>query len=262
MKRTLIIATIALVSLGLGYFIWTVKNSVDEKFAVIDNITSTPDSSSATISKDTAENKAIASAEQACSYENATSDLGIGIMIAPTTFEIFEDASLTKKRSTINMYEDEGKINFCSMFFKPDYGIMHFACLENGKNSYKVLTGFSDQKFLPKQKGYEFKTWEKYILESFGVRRKLEITPMQSLKESPNENSKDLEIPDEHELFCPMALKGDWIQVKYDCFYNLESNEHEGEPCHNYIDKCDKPLTGWIKWKNKNDLLIDIFLMP
>ena len=37
MTRTLIIVTVALVSLGLGYFIGTVKNSVDEKFAIVDN---------------------------------------------------------------------------------------------------------------------------------------------------------------------------------------------------------------------------------
>jgi hypothetical protein len=35
MKRTLILVTVALVSLGLGYFIGAVKNAVDEKFATI-----------------------------------------------------------------------------------------------------------------------------------------------------------------------------------------------------------------------------------
>jgi hypothetical protein len=38
MTRTLIIVTVALVSLGLGYFIGTVKNSVEEKFAIVDTI--------------------------------------------------------------------------------------------------------------------------------------------------------------------------------------------------------------------------------
>jgi len=43
MNRTLIIVTVALVSLGLGYFIGTVKSAVDEKFATIDNVLSTLD---------------------------------------------------------------------------------------------------------------------------------------------------------------------------------------------------------------------------
>lgn len=38
MTRTLIIVTVALVSLGLGYSIGTVKNSVEEKFAIVDTI--------------------------------------------------------------------------------------------------------------------------------------------------------------------------------------------------------------------------------
>lgn len=37
MKRNLIVVTIALVSMGLGYFFGTVKNSVDEKFAIVDS---------------------------------------------------------------------------------------------------------------------------------------------------------------------------------------------------------------------------------
>jgi hypothetical protein len=43
MKRTLVIVTVALVSLGLGYFIGTVKSSVDEKFTIIDNVIGTLD---------------------------------------------------------------------------------------------------------------------------------------------------------------------------------------------------------------------------
>ena len=43
MNRTLIIVTVALVSLGLGYFIGIVKSAVDEKFATMDNVLSTLD---------------------------------------------------------------------------------------------------------------------------------------------------------------------------------------------------------------------------
>jgi len=39
MKRTLLIIIVSLVSLGLGYFIGTIKKSVDEKFAIIDEMT-------------------------------------------------------------------------------------------------------------------------------------------------------------------------------------------------------------------------------
>jgi hypothetical protein len=50
--------------------------------------------------------------------------------------------------------------------------------------------------------------------------------------------------------------------TEYDCFYNDDNNPNEGEPCHNFIDKCKNPLTGWLRWRQENKLLIDIFLMP
>jgi hypothetical protein len=187
------------------------------------------------------------------------SDLGIGLILAPETFTLFNDSLLNEKFSTINVYGTEG-INFCSMFYKPDYGIMHFVCTGQGEKFYKVLTGFSDYKFLPREPGYQFKSWQDYILQSFGVRRKEAVR--QSFKETPNDNSTEIAVPAGHELFCPMQIKGDWIQVKYDCFYNDEHSQYEGEPCGNYIDKCDRSLMGWLRWRNGNQLQIDILLMP
>src|SRR6478609_804881 len=43
MNRTLMIVTVALISLGVGYFIGTMKSAVDEKFATIDNVVNTLD---------------------------------------------------------------------------------------------------------------------------------------------------------------------------------------------------------------------------
>jgi hypothetical protein len=60
----------------------------------------------------------------------------------------------------------------------------------------------------------------------------------------------------------PLEVKGEWVKVTYDCFYNDENNAFEGEPCHTYIDKCQNPVVGWLKWKQDNKILIDIFLMP
>jgi hypothetical protein len=70
------------------------------------------------------------------------------------------------------MYENENEINVCSKFHKPDYGIMHFVCLEKTSRSFSVLTGFSEYKYISGAHAHQFKTWDKYILESFGVTRK------------------------------------------------------------------------------------------
>jgi hypothetical protein len=59
-----------------------------------------------------------------------------------------------------------------------------------------------------------------------------------------------------------MEMRGDWVKVKYDCFYNDENNKYEGQPCQNFVNQCQNPLIGWIRWKQGNKLLIEIFLMP
>ncbi|MEA5406066.1 hypothetical protein VB776_24215 [Arcicella sp. DC2W] len=201
-----------------------------------------------------------------CSYDNQVSSLGIGLIIAPSKFEIYNDSLLSDKIASWDMYEDESKMNLCSKFFKPDYGIMHFVCIAKSEKAYKVLVNFSDIKYLPKTKNYEFKTWDEYISQSFGIRRLTndngDISKKITLRIKPVDNSDTLASPLGLELFCPMEIKGDWIKVRYDCFYNDENNSYEGEPCHNYIDKCKNPLTGWLRWRQENHLLIDIFLMP
>lgn len=201
-----------------------------------------------------------------CSFDNQVSSLGIGLIIAPSQFEVYNDSLLTDKNANWDMYKDEGKINLCSKFFKPEYGIMHFVCIEKTGKSYKVLVNFSDIKYLPKTKNYDFKTWDEYISQSFGIRRLTNNNGINfknhTLRIQPNDNADTLAIPKGHELFCPIEIKGDWIKVRYDCFYNDENNLYQGEPCHNYIDKCKNPLIGWLRWRQENQLLIDVFLMP
>jgi hypothetical protein len=204
--------------------------------------------------------------DQNCSYDNQVASLGIGLIIAPPKFEIYNDSLLNDKIASIDMYEDATKINLCSKFFKPDYGIMHFVCIAKSEKAYKVLVNFSDIKYLPRIKNYYFKTWDEYISQSFGIRRLTndngDISEKYATRIKPEDNADTLVIPKGHELFCPMEIKGDWIKVRYDCFYNDENNSHEGEPCHSYIGKCKNPLTGWLRWRQENQLHIDIFLMP
>lgn len=202
-----------------------------------------------------------------CQYDNEVSTLGIGIVIAPTQFDIFNDSLLTNKFASRDMYSEDGnKKDICSKFYKPDYGIMHFVCIGKTDKAYKVLINYSDIKYFPKTKNYDFKTWGEYILQSFGIRRLTSetggISQQLPLRNQANDNAAVLTIPKGLEMFCPMEIKGDWVEVKYDCFYNNDDNPNEGEPCHNFIDKCKNPLTGWLRWRQENKLLIDIFLMP
>lgn len=201
-----------------------------------------------------------------CSYDNEVSSLGNGLILAPAKFDIYNDSLLTNKYASWDMYEDAARINICSKFFKPDYGIMHFVCLSKSQKAYKVLINASDIKYFPKTKSYDFKTWDEYILQSYGIRRLTsstgDISAISPLRIAPRDNTDTLAIPPGYEMFCPIEIEGDWVKVKYDCFYNDENSLHEGEPCYDFIDQCKNPLTGWLRWRQANKLLIDIFLMP
>ncbi len=202
-----------------------------------------------------------------CNYDNDVSDLGLGLVQAPTTFELFNDSLLTNLFLQWDMHSsDTPPKPLCSKYYMPEYGIMHFICLQKTSTYFKVLVNFNEVKYFPATTEYQFQTWENYILSSYGIRRTTSedgsIAYHQSLRSSPSESAKSIEIPEGLENFCPREIKGDWVKVTYDCFYNVEEPMNEGEPCHNYINKCKNPTSGWLRWRQKNKILIDIFLMP
>lgn len=197
------------------------------------------------------------------SYDNDVSTLGIGVVIAPDKFVVYKDSLLNNKFRSINMSGDEKAIDIYSKFYKPDYGIMHFICLQATDKYYKVIVSYGTIKYLPKSKGYQFVNWTNYIMQSFGVRRnRSKIESHQPLRISPTANADTLSIPGKYEMFCPVEVKGDWVKVRFDCFYNDDNNKHEDESCQSYISECKDPVTGWLKWRDGNKVLIDILLMP
>jgi hypothetical protein len=206
-----------------------------------------------------------------CTIDNEVASLGIGLVIAPKTFALYNDSLLASKPLSIDMYEQADSLaNICSMVFDPEYGLMHFACTGETENAYQVLINRSETRYLPKKKENQFQTWEQYLLHSFGVRRKTEIAdenekPLTDVRKAPNDTAAILPIPAQatgHEMFCALQVQGDWLQVKYDCFYNDEDSKYEGQPCHNFISKCADSQTGWLRWRQNNKLLVDIYLMP
>jgi hypothetical protein len=202
-----------------------------------------------------------------CNLDNEMSSLGIGLIIVPLKFVLYDDSLLKSEPKLVDMYEKYDSLsNVCSCVFDPEYGIMHFTCTGKTSKAYRVLINYSQVKYLPREKEYQFKTWEQYIENSYGIRRKTESdsarTPIGFVRKEPSDQADTISIPAGQEMFCPVQVKGDWVKVQYDCFYNQEHNPYEGQPCHTYINKCAIPLTGWLRWRQDNKQLIDIFLMP
>ncbi len=199
-------------------------------------------------------NEEPANEHQLC--EKKTANLGIGLILSGETendkkpFEIFNDSLLTKKFGSYKLYSEND--NICSFFWKPDYSIMHFICLEETKKSYKILINYDEVKYLPKGKKYAFKSWENYLLQSYGLSN-LPDTEL-VVKKEPNEHAKTIATKlDKTSSFCAYEVKGDWVKIGFSCSEELT--------CNKQSKSCKEKISGWIRWRKGNELLVQIALL-
>lgn len=194
-------------------------------------------------------------------FENPAKDLGIGVIIAPEEVTFFNDEELRDEYKSIHTFEDQGE-DIAPFKYKPEDTLMQFVCLKYSKNFIKVLINFNEAKYLKWKKAYKLKKWNSYIFQSYGVQRKKNAAeePLMDnqLRQFNNDEAKVIEVPPGNELFCPVKVTGDWLKVKYDC-NSTEYEDHADEPCLNYINNCEPLITGWLRWKKDNVLLLDIF---
>ena len=202
-----------------------------------------------------------------CEYENQTETLGIGLVeydnYKQPVIKLFNDSLLQNTFYSWTLYSDFSP-PFCTKYFKPDYGIASIVVLDSTLVSFKVLVNETDIKYLPNSLDYVFWTWEEYLLESHGVRRKIQNSDLknQAIRNEPNSTSSIIVLPNDRlELLCVLEVKGDWIKIKYDCFYNQSKNPNEGVPCSTYINDCEDSSSGWLLWRNNSKILVDIFTM-
>jgi hypothetical protein len=214
--------------------------------------------------------------ESPCAYNNLTATLGKGLVMvnsesgnSSSAIELFNDSLLQDKYVSWNYYEQEKPENpVCPKYFNLEPDVLHFIFLKETAKSYQILNGFNEIKYLSKIKANLTTSWEDYILNSFAVGKLSDehgkTAFEQPFRKSPSEKAALVKFPADAEMLCPLEIKGDWVKVRYDCFTNgnRESNKYEGQPCHTYIEKCKPAQTAWIKWRERNTILIDILLMP
>lgn len=121
------------------------------------------------------------------------------------------------------------------IFFKPDYGIFYLVCISEKNENYEIQIDEENTAILPKGKDLEFMSWDNFLLNTTGISNLDWVK--NPLKKEPNDKSISLDI-NEGDDFKIIDIYHEWIQI---------SNE--------------KQQIGWIKWKEGNKLLIDIFLL-
>jgi len=176
-------------------------------------------------------------------------ELGIGFTIAtnPYQFEdlsipdnIFKDKELTQKWDADKVFP---------FFFKPDYGLYHFICLENTTDYYKILVNDSEIAYLPNDTNYYFKTWDAMILQSKVER----LTKDNPIRQECDDKSGIIENNCKYDRLTVQ----DVIQKNGEYWLEI----HFSPECEDYPNKNSKVKYGWIKWRMNNKLLVEILLL-
>ena len=176
-------------------------------------------------------------------------EFGIGFAIATDPFlfdrtyrpnDIFIDKELTEKLTIKKV---------SPFFYKPDYGLYHFICLVKTKDYYKILINDSETGFIPNNENYYFKTWDAIIMNSSLERNNRN----NQIRENWTENSKiiinECEF-DRLKVTDIMEKNGEyWVSVSF------------APNCETYPNEKTILKNGWIKWRTKEKLLVDILLL-
>ncbi|MGW9686760.1 hypothetical protein [Flagellimonas sp. 2504JD1-5] len=157
---------------------------------------------------------------QYCGYENVSESLGIGLLVwnydCSKKISLYEDQKLSLKFDDFNFCDETYGI--CPLFYKPDYGIMHFAVIEVVEDVYKIIYNKVDSKYLSKDSPFKYYTWADFF---------------------ESDKISAIRIKKENKLYKIESFKDDFLIV----------TDVDGQTPHK------------IKWRDSNNLLIDIMLL-
>lgn len=187
----------------------------------------------------------------------AQTNLGIGLVAIKfddkTVLPFYTSVNDKEPAKTIRFFNDKS-INSWNIkdlknqqkWLKPeilwlDYNYFVFRCEEKENDSFKIIVDNESGKslWIRKSKSTLFRNWEKFLQDMFSVQRKSKTDKIYKL---PNKNSGTIRYSGE-DCFQVRSMKGDWIEI--------------------FTSECDdvksQLKSGWIKWKDGNNLLIEYF---
>jgi len=127
--------------------------------------------------------------------------------------------------------------------FAPDYFLLVVRVTNVDNKYFYVIVnerGNLIKKVSKNNKNLIFENWQEHLFKSVTA-VDFDINENPLLKE-PDEKAAKIEINYEKYVFIPIELKGDWLKVRW-----LENGEEGGEEGY-----------GWIKWKDKNKLMVEL----
>jgi hypothetical protein len=192
----------------------------------------------------------------------AQTDLGIGLVSIEfddkTALHFFSTANDKEPKRTIQFFYDQS-INSWNIidlekhkeWLKPeilwiDYSQFVFRCLTQEDNWLKIIINNENGEtlWLKKSDLTTLYDWENYLKGVFRVER---LTDQQQIRSLPTDQSEEL-IFQGQDCFQVKSMYGDWIEI-YTADYCEEANTGSKS-----IIK-----SGWIKWRQGNQLFIEYF---
>ena len=179
-------------------------------------------------------------------------DLGIGFAVVSDPYKLEGGSHID------NIYTDKNlKTKFINgaankiypFFYKPDYGLYHFICLAKTDDYYKVLVNDSATAYLPNDNSFHFTTWDAILLSATVER----LTNDNPIREHSTNDSKIIKCDCK-----PDRLKVEDIIEKDNEYWIFVSFS---ATCEQHLDDNIILNHGWIKWRTKNKLLVEILLL-
>lgn len=132
---------------------------------------------------------------------------------------------------------DENQNKISEIIITEETEVLALKCLSRDKTVYEVLLDGSNVGYIPiSEQKVEFQTWQEHVLNRlFAVGFNEENNP---LRKEPSGDSKTIHY-DQNEFYHPNQIKGEWLQVKWGSGDNWDY--------------------GWIRWRENDKLLIEMF---
>jgi len=164
-------------------------------------------------------------------------DIGIGLVqiINPNeNIILYSDNAL----SIIKMKGPKTGTNFIPILNKPDYGILFFSCIEKGPNFYKIIISKDNYAYIKPSENSIFYNWEDFLMgQVVNIESKnLKNNPLRISINGKSINTENWKSDDEVKI---LEIKGEWLNIE-----NITRNKKY-----------------WIRWKNKNQLLVYLNLL-
>ena len=181
--------------------------------------------------------------------QNQPAELGIGFVIHNNSYAYSIETMPTKiyRDSAFTTTWDQKDLN--PFFYKPDYGLFHFICVDITNSSYRILANDSSFGYIPIDTNFYFKSWEALLMKA-SVSRLSKENPIYS---NPSRTSDTISIECEEDYF----QVEDIIQINGEYWLNF----YYSPECDVFPQQDAGVKYGWLRWRSTESLLIFISLL-